>query len=238
MERPFYRAIANEIEARIATGNYPLGASLPPESTLEREFNVSRITIRQALGLLKRRGILYSRSGAGTLVRSPAPDANSMRMTGSLTDLTYYAAETTYRALDRRSVVPPDSIAKSLGFKSGERALCFRGVRSRRGVPNFGFEEIYIPEPLGLALDNRRLGGRTLFGLLEEANGLSIVEARQVITAVSAPAAISRHLGIPRRSPMLQVVRTYMVAGDRAVEVAVNHFVVSKFEYIMTLYTE
>ena len=61
MDRPLYRALAERIESRIAAGNYAVGSQLPTEPELEREFGVSRITIRQALGLLKRRGLLASR---------------------------------------------------------------------------------------------------------------------------------------------------------------------------------
>ena len=101
MERPLYRVIAERIEARIARGDYAAGQSLPPEPALQREFTVSRITIRQALALLKRKGLLDSRSGKGTIVRQPGLDHSSMRMTGSLNDLVYYS---TYKSRDGRVV--------------------------------------------------------------------------------------------------------------------------------------
>lgn len=235
---PLYRLIARRIEARIAAGQYAVGAALPPEPALEREFNVSRITVRQALGLLKRRGLLYSRSGVGTLVRSPGPSPHAVRMTGSLTDLINYGAETEYRAVDRALTVPPPAVAEVLGLARTTPVLRFRGVRSRPRAPRFGFEEVYIPEPLGRGIDNARLGGRTLFSLLEELNGLEIVEARQLITAVSAPAAVSAHLRIRPRSPVLRATRSYRVSDGRTVEVAVSHYDASKFEYAMTLYRD
>src|SRR5512142_1014301 len=70
MERPLYRSLATRLERRIAEGRYPIGSQLPPEPALEQEFGVSRITIRQALSMLKRRGLVASRSGIGTVVRA------------------------------------------------------------------------------------------------------------------------------------------------------------------------
>lgn len=235
---PLYRVVAQKIEARIAAGQYAAGAALPPEPALEREFHVSRITVRQALGLLKRRGLLFSRSGVGTLVRPVEPGPRAVRMTGSLTDLINYGADTEYRAVDRALTVPPPTVADILGVPRTAPVLRFRGVRSRPQVPRFGFEEVYIPEPLGRGLDNAKLGGRTLFSWLEEVNNLEIVEARQFITAVSAPAVVSTHLRIQPHSPVLRVTRSYQIADGRTVEVAVAHYDAAKFEYAMTLYRE
>jgi len=235
---PLYRLVAANIEARIAAGTYPPGAALPPEPSLEKEFNVSRITIRQALGLLKRRGLLYSRSGVGTLVRPPGPNPHAVRITGSLMDLIAYGAETEYSAVDRALTLPPRAVAEALELPRTTPVLRFCGVRGRPEAPQFAFEEVYIPEPLGRTLDNATLSGRTLFSLLEEVNGLQIVEAQQVITAVPAPKPLSEHLGVRPRSPVLRVTRSYKVADGRTVEVAVSHYDPSKFQYTMTLYRE
>jgi DNA-binding GntR family transcriptional regulator len=78
MDRPLYRALAERIESRIAAGHYAVGSQLPTEPEFEREFGVSRITIRQALRLLKRRGLLASRSGLGTVVRSAGTEEQTI----------------------------------------------------------------------------------------------------------------------------------------------------------------
>lgn len=235
---PLYRVIARRIETRISTGEYGPGTSLPTELELEREFGVSRITIRQALGLLKRRGLLYSRSGVGTLVRPDGPHPHSMRITGSLTDLRNYGAETEYTPVDRMVIISPRSVAEALGLSRNAPVFRFRGVRSQPQAQAFGFEEIYLPEPLGRKLNNIELGGRTVFSLLEEMAGLEIVEARQVITAAVAPAVVSKYLKIRPGSPVLRVTRSYALRDGRIVEVAVSHYNVSKFQYAMTLYRE
>lgn len=235
---PLYRVIARRIETRISAGEYAPGASLPTELALEREFGVSRITIRQALGLLKRRGLLYSRSGVGTLVRPDGPYPHSMRITGSLLDLRNYGAETEYTPVDRMVIVAPRSVAEALGLRQGARVFRFRGVRSQLQAKAFGFEEIYLPEPLGQKLNNVELGGRAVFSFLKEVAGVEIVEARQVITAALAPVVVSKHLKIPSGSPVLRVTRSYALGDGRTVEVAVSHYNVSKFQYAMTLYRE
>jgi len=238
MERPLYRTLADRIESRIAAGRYAVGSQLPTEPALEQEFGVSRITIRQALGLLKRRGLLASRSGLGTVVRSAGAGSRSMTLSGSMRDLIYYAAGTRYAPLDRTLLEAPPPIAAMLKLAAAAKVFRFRGLRARPQGGNFGLEEVYIPEPLGHSLDNARLGQATLFSLLEEVNGLKIAEVEQMITAVAASASVAKELGVVVRTPMLRATRVYRLEDERPVEVAVSYYNAAKFEYVMKLFPE
>jgi GntR family transcriptional regulator len=238
MDRPLYRTLAERIELRIAAGNYAVGSQLPTEPELEREFGVSRITIRQALGLLKRRGLLASKSGLGTIVRSAGTESRAMTISGSMRDLTYYAAGTLYTPLGRTLVTPAGPIRAALKLSIGSDVVCFRGLRARPPVGNFGLEEVYIPEPLAHGLDNAQLGSATLFSRLEEENNLAIAEVEQTITAVAAPVAVAMELALAARTPMLKAMRIYRLADGQPVELAVSFYDVRKFEYVMKLFPE
>jgi GntR family transcriptional regulator len=238
LQRPLYRLVADQIEARIVEGRYTSGSVLPAESVLEREFSVSRITIRQALGLLKRRGILASRSGLGTFVRSGAANPSAVRFTGTLRELIYYAAATRYTPLGRGLIVPPADIADHLKVESGKRAFCFTGKRGWPGGADFCLEEIYVPEHFGGKLDNSRLGKSPLFAQLEELNQVTVTEVEQIITAVSARAKLARDLGVANRAPLLKAVRIYRMADRRVAEVSVSHYDPARFKYVMSLFLE
>lgn len=237
MDRPIYRTLADRIEKRIVDQAYPVGSQIPPEPALEREFAVSRTTVRQALALLKRRGMLASRSGLGTVVKSDGAGRTSLSVSGTVRDLVYYAAGTQYRALDRGLVLPPATVAAALRLAPAEQVVRFRGLRSRGREP-FAFEEVCIPETLGHDLDNRTLGTETLFGRLEKANDFRIAEVGQTIGAVAAPAPVARLLGRRTGAPMLKTTRIYRLASGQAVEHAVTFYDSSRFEYEMQLLPE
>lgn len=55
---------------RIRSGEWPLGARLPGETTLAPQLGVGRSTIREAVRQLAGRGVLTSRQGAGVFVTS------------------------------------------------------------------------------------------------------------------------------------------------------------------------
>ena len=73
-------SISETVRERIAQGVYSLGEKLPTEQALSREFSAGRSTIREAMQLLKAKGLLSIRPGAGTVVISKNSDSTgSMR---------------------------------------------------------------------------------------------------------------------------------------------------------------
>jgi DNA-binding FadR family transcriptional regulator len=64
-------ALTAELVGRIVRGQYPPGASLPPEPALCEAFSVSRTVVREAVKLLQAKGLVQIRQGLGTTVSSP-----------------------------------------------------------------------------------------------------------------------------------------------------------------------
>lgn len=67
-----YQQLADELSKKIFSGEFVPGTKLPSENTLCREYQVSRITVRQAMNLLTRQGLIESIHGKGSFVRQPA----------------------------------------------------------------------------------------------------------------------------------------------------------------------
>jgi DNA-binding GntR family transcriptional regulator len=63
-----WRQVANDISARIAAGTYALGCSLPAEDELAGEYAVARSTVRRALGELRKRRLIKTLPGGGSVV--------------------------------------------------------------------------------------------------------------------------------------------------------------------------
>jgi GntR family transcriptional regulator len=72
MSTPLYRRIAAELRDAIARGELPPGSQLPTEQELGDRYQVSRNTVRLALGLLANEGIISTTPGRGTFVRERA----------------------------------------------------------------------------------------------------------------------------------------------------------------------
>jgi GntR family transcriptional regulator len=65
---PMYYQIANYLRDSIRSGQWQGGDYLPPELELAKTFNVSRVTMRQALAELVKDGVISRQRGTGTVV--------------------------------------------------------------------------------------------------------------------------------------------------------------------------
>lgn len=66
--------VATQIEQLIESGSWQVGEKIPPEMELMEKFDVSRNTLREAIRALVHAGLLETKQGSGTIVRS----ANSL----------------------------------------------------------------------------------------------------------------------------------------------------------------
>ena len=65
---PSTRKCADRLYAEIVGGLHSYGTRLPAERVLSEKYNLSRNTIRQALGLLEHYGLIRRRAGSGSVV--------------------------------------------------------------------------------------------------------------------------------------------------------------------------
>lgn len=66
--------VASQIEELIEAGYWSVGDRIPSEMELIEKFDVSRNTLREAIRALVHAGLLETKQGSGTIVRS----ANSL----------------------------------------------------------------------------------------------------------------------------------------------------------------
>lgn len=143
-----YGEVVERIRRMIREGEFMVGDRLPPERTLAHRFGVSRNCIRQAIQALAEKGILESRRGDGTYVRSPDEAvltqslAQAMSMRSELLDdiwefrlmmepqIAFLAAKSiTREEIDRLKVIVFDQQKRMLeGDPEPELDAAFHGV--------------------------------------------------------------------------------------------------------------
>ena len=74
---PKHKALSEYIRQQIADGVFRRGDKLTSENTLAEEFNISRQTVRQAIGTLETEGILVRRRGSGTYINASPVKASA-----------------------------------------------------------------------------------------------------------------------------------------------------------------
>ncbi|MGW3949549.1 GntR family transcriptional regulator [Streptomyces sp. NPDC004752] len=127
-----YRQLSEIIEGRLKAGEFPPGKRLPSLLEFAEEYGVNRLTVRQALDELARRGVIEVKQGNGTF-----PAATKVRFDiGAVPSFTHnisvHGATTDTHLLDVRTVADK-RIQTELG--TTERLIRYELVRYVDGIP-------------------------------------------------------------------------------------------------------
>ncbi|WP_353859643.1 GntR family transcriptional regulator [Azospirillum formosense] len=202
---------------RIIAGDLPPGGRLPGEPALAAEHAVSRVTVRRALDLLEKEGLVQRKAGSGTFVH----DSRSVRpivadLSNVLSHLIDMGRSTDVKLLSFGYVAPPEAIAESLGLKPGERVQRSVRVRLIDGEP-FSYLTTHVPEWLGLTYSEAELAARPLLELIER-SGVKTERATQAINATLAGPEAAAALDLEIGSPLLTLTRIVHDPSGRGVE--------------------
>src|SRR5690348_13647420 len=77
--RPPYQQVANALRAAILTRKLAPGEKLPSGNELAQRYGVARMTIQQAMRILRDEGLIVSRQGSGVFVRERTTRAVALR---------------------------------------------------------------------------------------------------------------------------------------------------------------
>ncbi|MCM1115052.1 MAG: GntR family transcriptional regulator [Clostridium sp.] len=77
-----YEKIYTELKSRIASGEFDNGRLLPTEKALQEEFEVSRITVKQAYSKLCEEGLIVRTAGKGTVLADKKHTNDSKKLIG------------------------------------------------------------------------------------------------------------------------------------------------------------
>src|SRR5215467_15738388 len=126
---PMYYQIMNQLRERIAAGEYTVNDALPPERELVEAYQVSRMTIRQAILELVNEGILVRRKGIGTFVAPPKLEQRLNSLTSFTEDMAQRGMKAGSRIISFKEMSPDPTLRKTLGLSAEEKV--FECVRLR-----------------------------------------------------------------------------------------------------------
>ncbi|HEX4246608.1 MAG TPA: winged helix-turn-helix domain-containing protein [Pseudonocardia sp.] len=76
-KRPASRRVADQLQARIEAGEFPVGSALPPYRQLAAEYDVAVNTTLAAVRLLRDSGLVNIRTNTGAQVRDRSEDVDT-----------------------------------------------------------------------------------------------------------------------------------------------------------------
>lgn len=222
-----YQQIADELRSRL----HEVGAGqvLPSESDLSTEFEVSRVTIRRALEILRDEGLVDARQGFGWYVAG-APLQQHLDELGTIEG-----------QLERRGIKPerrviefafrsaPPRVAAVLGT---DQVLRVKRLNLADGEP-FAVVTVWCPAELGQHLSRRDVEQHPFYEVL----GVALRGATQTIGADSVDGADAELLEVPPSSPVLRCERITTDTHGRPVLMSEHVFPARRTEFVVDLPT-
>jgi len=222
--RPLHAQIASAIEGAVSSGDLDRGDRLPPERELAAWFGVNRLTLRQALADLQRRGLIRRVAGrkGGTFVAEPTVERD-------LSDFAGFSDQARRNGLVASAVLlhaeekeaGPD-VAAALELDPGAAVFEVARLRLANNRP-FVLEESSFPGVRFAGLLDEPLDG-SLYELLATRFSARPCRAVESLAPVRADRRSAQLLGVARGAPLLLVERVAFDDAGAPVEFARDLF--------------
>ncbi len=233
-EAPRYREVADALQRRIAEGELGPHDRLESEREIAERFGLSRMTARQAVELLVRRGVVYRRPGSGTYVSPPRVVHSLQRLAGFSEQMRLQGIRPGGRVLEMRSVPPDAAARRALGLGDGDTAWMVRRLRYGDDEPLL-LETFWVPQDLCPELAADELAEQSLYAVMRSRYGIEPESAETSLEPGALDAADARHLTARPGSPAILVVRTTRDRRGRAIEFARDLYRGDRARFALTL---
>ena len=214
---PIYLQIAESIGSLLASGALPPGYVLPPERVLCEQFGISRMTLRQAMSLLDREGLIDSRRGIGTVVRNSRLRKQQQELRSFSEEIRERGGRPESRLISLGLATPAASVREFFGLREDQKIYEIQRVRLNDGEP-LALELARIPERLCPGLERFDLTKTSLYRVLEESYGLSLESCSEEISAEIPNSECRKLLSVPAGTAVLVVNRRTYARDGRPVE--------------------
>ncbi len=234
---PRYYQIKAIIKKWIVEKEFNFGDRIPSENELAARFDVSRLTVRQAVSQLVQEGFLTTRRGAGTYVTDNEELINryNIEFSGFMDDLFYLASRSKTKSAVVERIKTPKFIQSKLQLPEAEKDII--QIKRVRFINNrsFAYTLNYIPVAVGEKIKKAELFKKPLLQILEQDFGIEFTEAFQTMQASFCDPEIAAKLSIPAGSPVLFVERIMYVKNRVPFEVVQSSYRGDLYKYVTRL---
>lgn len=136
-KKPLSVIIAEDLKKRIDRGIYKYEDQLPAEVVLAKEMGVSRVTLRDALSILERQGLITRKHGVGSFIAQPEKHIlSSFDKMDSLIDLIRRSGyEATINVLEITHGELSPQVCNTLEIPTDSQGFTFNTMYSANGIP-------------------------------------------------------------------------------------------------------
>ena len=213
-----YIQLASLFRRRIDNGEWEVGARMPTVEELAGQCGVSNMTIRQALDILEKEGLIVRFRAKGTFVKSRPRRELWCQVHTDWSGLLIARENAEIEILsDERNIELP-----FVEDQIGAAAPTYRHLRRRHSRDGAAFllTDVYLDERLTVHIPEEDYTAKTAMRLVADIPGLKIADARQIMTIGMADLETATRLNVPLGEPIAKVKRLAMDEAGTLVLVA------------------
>jgi GntR family transcriptional regulator len=215
---PYYLQIAETIRSRILGGHYLQGDLIPSYQELEKEFNVSNITIRKATEILERDGIINRKRGVGTVVSETDAKTITFELNGNFQHLRNLAEKIplTTEVLEIATPSCPSRLQQILSIEPTKKVWRMKKIRKYEDTIMSYY--IHYSDLIWCGRITKEEAERQKFvDLFRQKSGLNLIRLEKRVEAAVANIDLCAILGVNFGTPLLFVENIYYSTEDKPV---------------------
>ena len=231
---PLYLQIKNHLKEKIENKEYKINDVIPGELELEKVYNVSRITVRQAILELEKEGYVFRARGKGTSV------IYNDKINEFLYEIKSFTKEMSDRGLtpstkfvDISKVQADKDTAKVFKINEGDDVYSLHRVRCGDGEPLVVFHT-YLNSKHNLPMDKEAYMN-SMYDVLVEVGVKRPVRVCETFEAILADEEVAKELEVEIGSPIFFRVRKSYDSNDDIVEYTFCYYRGDKYTYSIEL---
>lgn len=181
---PLYSQLVSIVKRNISAGTLSTGDLLPSESELCKCFDLSRSTVRQAIGALESEGLVVRKQGRGTFVAEPKVRRRTENVYSFTSEISSMGLTPSSTLIDFEVIEPTPDIVKVFDLSNSDsKVYRFSRIRNVNGEPLI-LETSFYPQYIYPKLTRELLQTHSFYSLLYE---VGIIPANAVDSYEAVP---------------------------------------------------
>ena len=203
---PLYVQLMEELETSIRNGVYKPGDKIMTEAEMAKEYGVSLITVRKAVGSFMEKGLVMRKQGKGTFVTKPKYSRNMKKLQSFTEMCEQMGVKPGAQVLENRLIMADKKVADRLGIEPGSNVVYISRLRLADGEP-VQVEKSYFPLKYAFLLEED-LNNGSMFECLKEKAGAKVASSEKMIELCRATAEEAALMDVKKGDYLLFVKST------------------------------
>ena len=223
----------DDLIKKIKTQQYRENEKLPSERELCDIYELSRITVRQALQELEREKFIYKLHGKGTFVAPKSYNQNLVKLYSFTEEMKAIGKQPATKVLSFREMAVEERLATKMGLEPYDEVFQIVRLRLADEEPLM-YETSYVPKGIFPGITKSRLMERPMYDIFYDDYGVGVTKALERFSATMIREEEADYLKMDTTQPAM-LIKRYAYQDEQLIEYTISVARGDKFDYTVEL---